>query len=109
LPRSQAEVVGVAAFASAAGEWLVTPVPAGAWLSAAPRPAPDYGTCGGVSDLAWERALAQTDLTSAPAGLVAEHIAAGLFVCPEDLAPPRLGATARSVLPDPARATLKTT
>jgi len=55
---------------------------------------------------AWERALAETDLSGVGGGLVIEHVAAGLCVHRPEAAERGLAATARSVIPDPARATI---
>jgi hypothetical protein len=53
----------------------------------------------------WERALAGMAL-AAPPGLVVEQVAAGLSLYRQDHAASSLAATARSLIPDPARATI---
>jgi hypothetical protein len=55
---------------------------------------------------AWERALAETALTGLPADLVIEDVAAGVCVCRPEYSQRALSATARSILPDPARVTI---
>ncbi len=55
---------------------------------------------------AWERALAEEALAELPADLVVEDVAAGLCVYRPGSSQRGLSATARSILPDPARLTI---
>jgi hypothetical protein len=55
---------------------------------------------------AWERALAEADLGTAADGLIVEHVAAGLSVYRPGPSARGLATTARSIIPDPARATI---
>ncbi len=55
---------------------------------------------------AWERALAETALTGLPADLVVEDVASGVCVYRPESSQRALSATARSILPDPARVTI---
>ena len=55
---------------------------------------------------AWERALAEADLDAAANGLIVEHVAAGLSVHRPGPSTRGLATTARSILPDPAQATV---
>ena len=72
-----------------------------------------FGSDGGVivqgslyPEPAWERALAGNAMTGLPADLVIEDVAAGLCVSWTDTSQRGLSATARSILPDPARVTI---
>jgi hypothetical protein len=91
--------------ASAFGAMCHGPAGAAPWLR--------FGQDGSVSVLgslypepAWERALTETALTGLPADLVIEDVAAGVCVYRPDASQRALSATARSLLPDPARVTI---
>jgi hypothetical protein len=81
------------------------PMGAAPWLRFTPYMPPQR--LGSLSPApAWERALADVDLSGAGDGLVIERVPAGLFVCRQGQSGPGLAATARSIIPDPERATI---
>jgi hypothetical protein len=101
------DLIAPAADVSASGFGAMCHGPAGAapWLR--------FGQDGSVSAMGslypepdWERALIETALTGLPADLVIEDVAAGVCVYRPDPSQRALSATARSVLPDPARVTI---
>jgi hypothetical protein len=101
------DLIAPAADLSASGFGAMCHGPAGAapWLR--------FGQDGSVSAMGslypepdWERALIETALTGLPADLVIEDVAAGVCVYRPDASQRALSATARSVLPDPARVTI---
>ena len=81
------------------------PLGAAPWLRFTPDLAPQR--IGSLSPApAWERALADVDWGEIRDGLLIERIPAGLFVYRQCLSERGLAATARSVIPDPVRATI---
>jgi hypothetical protein len=105
--RFDTDLIVPAADISPSGYGGVCHGPAGAapWLQ--------FGRAGDVSALgsmypvpAWERALGETDLTALPSGGTFEHVAAGICLFRSESSERGLAATARSIVPDPARATI---